>query len=159
MKMLAPAVMGLILWMHPFLAAAASPAEEMRASIDKVLATLKDARLQKNPEKRREAIKEIIRERFDFGEMARRSLVPSGDAALPKNEENSSTCLSICWSEPISRRSRMSSRYVIYAKQWTETTQKSEPEWSIRKEWSFPSITGCITLTASGEFTMCLSRT
>jgi phospholipid transport system substrate-binding protein len=84
MKMLAPAVMGLILWMHPFLAAAASPAEEMRASIDKVLATLKDARLQKNPEKRREAIKEIIRERFDFGEMARCSLGPEWRRRTPE---------------------------------------------------------------------------
>jgi phospholipid transport system substrate-binding protein len=86
MKMLAPAVVGLILWMHPFLAAAASPAEEMRASIDKVLATLKDARLQKNPEKRREAIKEIIGERFDFSEMARRSLGPEWQRRTPEEQ-------------------------------------------------------------------------
>jgi phospholipid transport system substrate-binding protein len=86
MKMLAPAVMGLMLWMHPSLAAAASPAEEMRASIDKVLATLKDARLQKNPEKRREAIKEIIGERFDFSEMARRSLGPEWQRRTPEEQ-------------------------------------------------------------------------
>ncbi|HEX5020521.1 MAG TPA: ABC transporter substrate-binding protein [Candidatus Binatia bacterium] len=87
MKMLAPAVLGLMLWMHPSVVTAALPAEEMRASIDKVLATLKDPRLQKNPEKRREAIKEIIRERFDFGEMARRSLGPEWQRRTPEERK------------------------------------------------------------------------
>lgn len=86
MKMLASAVVVLMLWMHPSLAAAASPAEEMRASIDKVRATLKDARLQQNPEKRQEAIKEIIAERFDFAEMARRSLGPEWQRRTPEEQ-------------------------------------------------------------------------
>jgi phospholipid transport system substrate-binding protein len=87
MKTLAWAALTLWLWIHPSLGVAASPAEEVRASIDKVLATLKDPRLQKNPEKRRQQIKEIIRERFDFGEMARRSLGPEWQRRTPEERK------------------------------------------------------------------------
>ena len=87
MKTLASVALTLLLWMHPSLAAAASPAEEVRASVDRVLEALKDPRLQKNPEKRREAIKEIIRERFDFGEMARRSLGPEWQRRTPEERK------------------------------------------------------------------------
>jgi phospholipid transport system substrate-binding protein len=87
MKTLSWAALTLWLWIHPSLGVAASPAEEVRASIDKVLATLKDPRLQKNPEKRRQQIKEIIRERFDFGEMARRSLGPEWQRRTPEERK------------------------------------------------------------------------
>ena len=87
MKKLAWAALTLWVWMHPSLAVAASPGEEVRASVDRVLATLKDPRLQKNPEKRREQIKEIIRERFDFGEMARRSLGPEWQRRTPEERK------------------------------------------------------------------------
>src|SRR5918995_504182 len=87
MKTLAWAALTLWLWIHPSLGVAASPAEEVRASIDRVLATLKDPRLQKNPEKRRQQIKEIIRERFDFGEMARRSLGPEWQRRTPEERK------------------------------------------------------------------------
>ena len=87
MKKLACTALTLLVWMHSSLAVAASPGEEVRASIDKVLATLKDPRLQKNPEKRRESIKEIIRERFDFGETARRSLGPEWQRRTPEERK------------------------------------------------------------------------
>ena len=87
MKKLACTALTLLVWMHSSLAVAASPGEEVRASIDKVLATLKDPRLQKNPEKRREGIKEIIRERFDFGETARRSLGPEWQRRTPEERK------------------------------------------------------------------------
>ena len=87
MKTLASVALTLLLWMHPSLAAAASPAEEVRASVDRVLEALKDPRLQKNPEKRREQIKEVIRERFDFGEMARRSLGPEWQRRTPEERK------------------------------------------------------------------------
>jgi phospholipid transport system substrate-binding protein len=159
MKMLAPAVVGLMLWMHPSLAAAASPAEEMPASIDKVLATLKDARLQKNPEKRREAIKEIIRERFDFGEMARRSLGPEWRRRTPE-ERREFVNLFIDFLE----RAYISAiEDVESVHDLRETVDGNYAEVRTRvvdeKGVEFPSITGCITLTASGEFAMCLSRT
>ena len=87
MKKLACTALTLLVLMHSSLAVAASPGEEVRASIDKVLATLKDPRLQKNPEKRRESIKEIIRERFDFGETARRSLGPEWQRRTPEERK------------------------------------------------------------------------
>jgi phospholipid transport system substrate-binding protein len=87
MKTLAWAALTLLMWMHSSLAVAASPGEEVRASIDRVLEALKDPRLQKNPEKRREQIKEIIRERFDFGEMARRSLGPEWQRRSPEERK------------------------------------------------------------------------
>lgn len=87
MKTLAWAFLTLLMWMHPSPGVAASPAEEVRASVDKVLATLKDPKLQKNPEKRREVIKEIIRERFDFGETARRSLGPEWQRRTPEERK------------------------------------------------------------------------
>ena len=87
MKTLAWAALTFLLGIHPSLAVAASPAEEVGASIDRVLATLKDPKLQKNPEKRREAIEEIIRERFDFSEMARRSLGPEWQRRTPEQRK------------------------------------------------------------------------
>ena len=87
MKTLAWAALTFLLGIYPSLAVAASPAEEVGASIDRVLATLKDPKLQKNPEKRREAIEEIIRERFDFSEMAGRSLGPEWQRRTPEERK------------------------------------------------------------------------
>jgi phospholipid transport system substrate-binding protein len=84
MKTLAPAIVALSLCAYPSLVSAASPGEEVRASVDKVVETLKDPRLRKNTEKWRERIKQIIRERFDFSEMARRSLGPEWQRRTPE---------------------------------------------------------------------------
>ena len=53
-----------------------APKEAIRSTIDAILNTLKDekAALPEKSTKRRERIKALIRERFDFEEMARRSL-------------------------------------------------------------------------------------
>jgi phospholipid transport system substrate-binding protein len=56
--------------------AADTPTEAIRTTVDSVLDTLKDEELAKpaNNEKRREQIRSLIRERFNFIEMSRRSL-------------------------------------------------------------------------------------
>jgi phospholipid transport system substrate-binding protein len=86
-KMLTAAALVLALVWQPLLAAAASPGEEVRASVEKFLAILKDPRLQDKPEERRKEIKDVIRERFDFTEMARRSLGPEWRRHTPEEHK------------------------------------------------------------------------
>ncbi|HCC68795.1 MAG TPA: organic solvent tolerance ABC transporter substrate-binding protein [Nitrospiraceae bacterium] len=58
------------------LAEAGGPMEQVRASVDKVLNILRDKELKKpeKAEERREKIKTVVHERFNFDEMAKRSL-------------------------------------------------------------------------------------
>jgi phospholipid transport system substrate-binding protein len=60
----------------PLSSAAISPLQEIQSTIDAVLDVLKDEnlRLPANKEKRRAQIRSLISERFDFEEMAKRSL-------------------------------------------------------------------------------------
>jgi phospholipid transport system substrate-binding protein len=57
-------------------AGAASPEVQVRQSIDEILAILKDPQLrnESNKSERRRRLREAIHRRFDFAEMARRSL-------------------------------------------------------------------------------------
>jgi phospholipid transport system substrate-binding protein len=75
-----------LVW-HPLLAAAASPGEEVRASVEKFLAIVKDPGLRNKTNERREKIKDVIRERFDFTEMARRSLGPEWRRHGPEEQK------------------------------------------------------------------------
>lgn len=55
--------------------AAAGPAtDQTRMTVDKVLSILKNPSLQSNPKQRRDLLRETIYPRFDFTEMAKRSL-------------------------------------------------------------------------------------
>ena len=56
-----------------FAATAPSPREAMQRTVDQVLATLRDPRF-KSAAERRGQLRDVIEERFDFDEMARRSL-------------------------------------------------------------------------------------
>ena len=56
-----------------FAATAPSPREAMQRTVDLVLATLRDPRFKSAAERRRQ-LRDVIEERFDFDEMARRSL-------------------------------------------------------------------------------------
>jgi len=56
-----------------FAATAPSPREMVQRTVDQVLATLRDPQFKSAAERRRQ-LRDIIEERFDFGEMARRSL-------------------------------------------------------------------------------------
>jgi phospholipid transport system substrate-binding protein len=86
-KMLTAAALVLALAWQPLLGAAASPGEDVRASVEQFLAILKDPRLQDKPRERREKIKDVIGERFDFSEMARRSLGPEWRRHTPEEQK------------------------------------------------------------------------
>jgi phospholipid transport system substrate-binding protein len=71
-------IMGLtiLLLMQPVWVAAGVPGDQVRQSTDKLLAILKDPQLKGESKKneRRDKLKEVIYQRFDFTEMAKRSL-------------------------------------------------------------------------------------
>ena len=58
----------------PVAARAGAPAEQMRGAIEKVLATLKDPALKSNRPERLNQLRQVIYPKFDFAEMAKRSL-------------------------------------------------------------------------------------
>ena len=60
----------------PAILQAATPTESVRETVDNIIAILKDPALKGEQKKkeRREKLKELIYRRFDFTEMARRSL-------------------------------------------------------------------------------------
>ena len=72
-------VMGLailLLLMEPVWAVAGVPGDQVRQTADKLLAILKDPQLKGGNKKgeRRDKLKEVLYQRFDFTEMAKRSL-------------------------------------------------------------------------------------
>jgi phospholipid transport system substrate-binding protein len=64
--------------MPPALATAAAPGEQIRQTVDRLLAILRDPQLKGESKRaeRRAKLKEVIDQRFDFTEMARRTLGP-----------------------------------------------------------------------------------
>jgi phospholipid transport system substrate-binding protein len=66
----------LLLLMEPVSAAAGVPGDQVRQTTDKLLAILKDPQLKGESKKseRRDKLKEVLYQRFDFTEMAQRSL-------------------------------------------------------------------------------------
>jgi phospholipid transport system substrate-binding protein len=68
-----PAVLvGAILLLHTALASAGEPTDQLRETIDQVIAVLKAS--GNNPDGRRDKLRELIYPRFDFEEMGRRAL-------------------------------------------------------------------------------------
>ena len=78
MKEIAAFGLSIFLLLQTVPAAAGVPGEQVRQTVDKVVAILKDPRLKQvdNQNERRETLKELIHQRFDFKEMAKRSLGP-----------------------------------------------------------------------------------
>ena len=73
----------------PCRSSAGAPTEQIRASVDRVLAILKNPQL-KSPAKtkeRRDQLREVISSRFDFAEMARRSLGSQWRRLTPTEQE------------------------------------------------------------------------
>ena len=68
--------LSILLLVQPVWVAAGVPGDQVRQSADKLLAILKDPQLKGESKKneRRDKLKEVIYQRFDFTEMARRSL-------------------------------------------------------------------------------------
>ena len=76
MKTLSGVGLGILLLMQPVWVAAGTPGEQVRQSVDNLLAILKDPQLKGESRKheRRAKLKEVIHQRFEFTEMAKRSL-------------------------------------------------------------------------------------
>ncbi|TMA95374.1 MAG: ABC transporter substrate-binding protein [Deltaproteobacteria bacterium] len=76
MKAVSTIALAVWLLMQPVSAAAAASGDRIRETVDKLLTILKDPQLKGESKKteRRQKLKEVIGERFDFPEMAKRSL-------------------------------------------------------------------------------------
>jgi phospholipid transport system substrate-binding protein len=76
MKTLSTIGLAILLLVQPVWVAAGVPGDQVRQTADKLLAILKDPQLKGESKKneRRDKLKELIYQRFDFTEMARRSL-------------------------------------------------------------------------------------
>jgi phospholipid transport system substrate-binding protein len=73
----------------PVPAAAGEPTDHLRQTVDKILATLNDSALKgdSRKEERRRRLREIIYPRFDFTEMARRSLGSNWRRLKPEQQK------------------------------------------------------------------------
>src|SRR5512142_558957 len=87
MKKLPAIGVAVLFLIQPVWAAAAKPGDQIRETIDKVLAIVKDPRFKQNKEERRDKLIEVIRPRFDFGEMAKRSLGPHWQRRSPEEQK------------------------------------------------------------------------
>jgi phospholipid transport system substrate-binding protein len=84
-------VVGLVilLFLPPWIAVAGTAGERLQQSINRLLEILKDPRLkgENNKNRRREKLKAIIYQRFDFNEMAKRSLGAEWRRRKPEERE------------------------------------------------------------------------
>src|SRR5256885_10466094 len=89
MKAMAAFGLGIFLFMQPVSVAAGVPGDQVRQTVDKLVAILKDPRLKQadNKNERREALKKLIYQRFDFTEMAKRSLGPEWRRHTPEEQK------------------------------------------------------------------------
>ena len=89
MKALAAVGLGILLLMQSVLVAAAAPGDQVRQTVDKLFVILGDPQLkaEHNKDERRENLKEVIYQRFDFTEMARRSLGPEWPRRRPEEQK------------------------------------------------------------------------
>jgi len=73
----------------PSLSSAGAPTEQVRASVDQVLTILKNPQLRSTAKtkERRDQLRQAISSRFDFAEMARRSLGSQWRRIGPKEQE------------------------------------------------------------------------
>jgi phospholipid transport system substrate-binding protein len=80
-------LMGIIFLFFAVPAAAGPPTDQTRMTVDRVLSILKNPSLQSNPKQRREQLRETIYPRFDFTEMAKRSLGPHWSRRSPQEQQ------------------------------------------------------------------------
>jgi phospholipid transport system substrate-binding protein len=89
-KALAAIGLGILLLTQPVWVAAGEPGDQVRQSVDKLLAILEDPRLKEEGKKneRPGKLKKVIYQRFDFTEMARRSLGPEWRRHNPEEQKD-----------------------------------------------------------------------
>lgn len=79
----------LSIWLTPRSAVGGVPTDQIKSTVDKALVVLKDPRLKPaaKTKERREQLKQILFARFDFAEMAKRSLGANWRRRTPKEQE------------------------------------------------------------------------
>ena len=79
----------LSIWLPPGSAVGGVPTDQIKSTVDKALVVLKDPRLKPaaKTKERREQLKQILFARFDFTEMAKRSLGANWRRRTPKEQE------------------------------------------------------------------------
>ena len=89
MKGMAAFGLGIFLFMQPVSVSAGAPGDQIRQTVDKLLAILKDPQLKQEGRKneRHEELKKLIYQRFDFTEMARRALGPEWRRHTPEEQK------------------------------------------------------------------------
>jgi len=89
MKALSAAGLGILLFMQPIRVAAGAPQEQLRQSVDKLISILNDPQLkgEQKRNERRQKLKEVLYQRFDFTEMARRSLGSEWRRRTPEEQK------------------------------------------------------------------------
>jgi phospholipid transport system substrate-binding protein len=82
-------ILGLLGFFQAAAANAGAPSEQLRNTVDQVLVILLDPALKPEPQKneRREQLRRVIFARFDFSEMARRSLGPEWRRRSPAEQQ------------------------------------------------------------------------
>jgi len=89
MKRMAAFGLGIFLFMQPVSVSAGAPGDQVRQTVDKLLAILKDPQLKQEGRKneRHDELKKLIYQRFDFTEMARRCLGPEWRRHTPEEQK------------------------------------------------------------------------
>jgi phospholipid transport system substrate-binding protein len=79
----------ILLLMQPVWVAAGAPTDQIRQTVDKLLAILNDPQFKGEQKKneRRQKLKEVLYQRFDFTEMARRSLGSEWRRRTPEEQK------------------------------------------------------------------------
>jgi phospholipid transport system substrate-binding protein len=79
----------IVLLMQPTVATAGAPADQVRKTVDQLLTILNDPQLkgERKKDQRREKLRRVIYQRFDFAEMARRSLGPHWRRLSPEQQK------------------------------------------------------------------------
>jgi phospholipid transport system substrate-binding protein len=82
-------ILGIIVFSAASRVSAGDPSDEMRATIENVLATLKDPHLKgsQKQEERRTKLKSVVYPRFDFAEMGKRSLGSHWQKRSPQEQK------------------------------------------------------------------------
>lgn len=89
MKNLSAVGLAVLLLISPIVAAVGAPRDQIRETVDKVLAIVKQPQPRSESQKneRRKRLKEVISQRFDFAEMARRSLGSQWQRLSPEQQK------------------------------------------------------------------------
>ena len=82
-------ILGLLGFFRAVAAYAGAPTEQLRSTVDRVLVILQDPSLKPEgkQKERREQLRQVVSARFDFAEMARRSLGPEWRRRTPTEQQ------------------------------------------------------------------------